>query len=313
MIRKRIVVAIATMLSAVGTFGISNAALAAPPTVYTVNWLSMQPGQTNVAPVEFTITPSDVRSQRFRIDSTYSSLIPAAEQTSGTVNVSGGKCKNVTITTSASLVGATCHITNSFIVLTLASASTAQVAFSFPVGSITASPTSSDVLEWGTSYTTNGGSSWITADSVNAAFDNLPGRTLTPSNQTVTGVVGTSLSSTALSPVNMYGPFSFSISPALPSGLTLNTSSGVISGTPQASQSGTSYTITVSSASAGTATNTLTLSVNAAAPQPATPESALPKTGLSTGESTALFAAALSLLLSGVILLRKSQIRSRIV
>lgn len=311
MIRKRFIVAITAVLGAVSAIGVSHAALAAPPTAYTVNWPSMQPGQANTSVVDFTITPSDVRSQRFRIDSTYSSFITAAEQTSGTVNVTGGKCKNVSITTSASLASATCHITNSYIVLTLAAASTAQVSFSFPVGSVTASPTATQLIEWGTAYTVDSGVNWITADTANAAFNNLPGRTLTPSSQTVTGVVGTALSVSTLTTVNMYGPYSFSISPALPTGLTLNSSTGAITGTPQATQSASNYTVTVSSASAGTANSVLTLSVDAAASVPADTSNSLPQTGLSAGVFSSLLATALALVLTGTFLVGVKRIRSR--
>lgn len=255
-------------------FGASNSALAAPPTAYSVNWQNMQPGIANSSQVEFSITPADSRSQRFRIDSTFSSLIPAAERTSGVVNVVGGKCKNVVITTTSSLTGATCDILGSFIVLNLAASTTNSVSFTFPAGSIVASPTASDTVTWSTAYTTNGGSSWITGDTVNAAFDNFPSRAASPSTQSVAGIVGTAITNVSVTPVNMYGPFTFSVSPGLPNGLVLNTTTGEVSGTPTAALSATNYVVSVQSASSGSTTSTLSISIDAV--------SELAKTGTSS-------------------------------
>jgi uncharacterized repeat protein (TIGR01451 family) len=58
---------------------------------------------------------------------------------------------------------------------------------------------------------------------------------------------------------------SWSISPALPAGLTLSTSTGVLSGTPTVISSATTYTVTATN-SAGSATTSLTITVNAVAP-----------------------------------------------
>jgi hypothetical protein len=58
---------------------------------------------------------------------------------------------------------------------------------------------------------------------------------------------------------------SYAISPAAPAGLTFNTSTGQLSGTPTSTQSATAYTITATNA-AGSATATFTLTVSSAAP-----------------------------------------------
>ena len=58
---------------------------------------------------------------------------------------------------------------------------------------------------------------------------------------------------------------SYSVSPALPAGLTLSTSTGVITGTPTVVTTTTSYTVTASN-SAGSATASLSITVNDAAP-----------------------------------------------
>lgn len=56
----------------------------------------------------------------------------------------------------------------------------------------------------------------------------------------------------------------YSVSPALPSGISINSSTGTISGTPSASSAATNYTITATNAALGTATQTLSLTVDAA-------------------------------------------------
>jgi hypothetical protein len=58
---------------------------------------------------------------------------------------------------------------------------------------------------------------------------------------------------------------SYAISPAAPAGLTFNTSTGQLSGTPTSIQSATAYTITATNL-AGSATATFTLTVTTAAP-----------------------------------------------
>jgi hypothetical protein len=77
----------------------------------------------------------------------------------------------------------------------------------------------------------------------------------------VTYSVGTAIA--ALSPSNSGGTItSYSVSPALPAGLALNTTTGVISGTPTASQASTLHTVTGTN-SAGSTTFAVDITVNA--------------------------------------------------
>ena len=90
---------------------------------------------------------------------------------------------------------------------------------------------------------------------------------LTPVSQSLQGTAGTALSpSASLTPTGFAGAVSFTVSPALPNGVTLNGSTGVVSGTPAAGQTSASYTITATGASAGTASATLALQVAALSP-----------------------------------------------
>ena len=87
-----------------------------------------------------------------------------------------------------------------------------------------------------------------------------------PSALTYTGstmvTVGTAI--TSLSPTVTGTVTSYSVSPALPAGLTLNTTSGVVSGTPTAATAQATYTITAMN-SYGSTTFPLVLTVNSAA------------------------------------------------
>ena len=79
----------------------------------------------------------------------------------------------------------------------------------------------------------------------------------------VSAVAGTMM--TALSPTVSGTVTSYSVTPALPAGLLLDTTSGVISGTPSAAAAGATYTVTATNAS-GSTTFGLSLTVNPAAP-----------------------------------------------
>ena len=88
------------------------------------------------------------------------------------------------------------------------------------------------------------------------------GITFSPSS--LTAEKGTAI--TPLTPTASGGPVvSWSISPALPAGLSLNTSTGEISGTPTAVSPSTTYTVTATNAG-GSGTATFTLEVNDVAP-----------------------------------------------
>lgn len=76
-------------------------------------------------------------------------------------------------------------------------------------------------------------------------------------------VVGTAI--TAVNPSVTGSPSSYSVSPALPAGLTLDTTTGRIAGTPTAATAQAGYVITASNVS-GSTSYTLTITVNPAAP-----------------------------------------------
>lgn len=88
---------------------------------------------------------------------------------------------------------------------------------------------------------------------------------VTPAAQSVSGVVGTAISATtAYTVTGISGTKVFVISPTLPAGLSINTSTGVVSGTPSAASVASNYTVTVSDG-ATSATATITIAVSGTA------------------------------------------------
>ena len=80
-------------------------------------------------------------------------------------------------------------------------------------------------------------------------------------------VLTQNVAATSFTPVTGSGgiaPRSYSIAPALPTGLSLNTSTGAITGTPTVTSGATTYTVTVTDANSATASNTFNLTVNGA-------------------------------------------------
>jgi hypothetical protein len=75
----------------------------------------------------------------------------------------------------------------------------------------------------------------------------------------ISGSVATAI--TSVNPTVTGTPTSYSISPALPAGLSLNTTTGVISGTPSVAAASSTYTVTATNAG-GSTTATLTVAVN---------------------------------------------------
>lgn len=89
----------------------------------------------------------------------------------------------------------------------------------------------------------------------------LPPSALSYTPSLASGTVGTPISS--LTPTVTGTVTSYSVSPALPLGLTLNASSGVISGTPSVAASSADYTVTATNGT-GSTTATVTIEVVAA-------------------------------------------------
>ena len=87
---------------------------------------------------------------------------------------------------------------------------------------------------------------------------NISVASLTPATQTVSGTTGRAITPTTAITATGFDTPTYTVAPALPAGLSLNASTGVISGTPTAVSGAATYTIT---ATQGTLTASTTLSI----------------------------------------------------
>ena len=89
---------------------------------------------------------------------------------------------------------------------------------------------------------------------------------ITPTAQSVSGVVGSAITATtAYTATGISGTKVFIISPSLPGGLSINTETGVVSGTPTEASVAANYTVTVSVNGNAAATATITIAVSGTA------------------------------------------------
>ena len=85
---------------------------------------------------------------------------------------------------------------------------------------------------------------------------------LSPSSQTVNGSIGAAITPTkSFSYQGLYGTVSYSVSPALPAGLLLNSASGVISGISYSALAPSTYTLTGTGSLGGTATSEVMIQI----------------------------------------------------
>jgi hypothetical protein len=114
--------------------------------------------------------------------------------------------------------------------------------------------------------TQNGDATYAPASSVTHFFTinaaPAPSPALSPATQTVTGTINSAIASTAVfTASNFTGTPSYTVTPTLPGGLTINSATGQISGTPAATSSTANYTITATAGSqSATATVAITVS-----------------------------------------------------
>ena len=164
---------------------------------------------------------------------------PATTCTSGTATFSAG---------SLSLSGASLNASASCTV-TLTVTSTVAATYNYTTGVVSSSSPSTT----GTTATTSTG---LTVSAAVSATQSIASKTLTQN-----------FAATSFTPVTGGGgrtPLSYSISPALPTGLSIASATGAITGTPTVTSAAATYTVTVTDANNATATNTFSLTVNSA-------------------------------------------------
>lgn len=137
--------------------------------------------------------------------------------------------------------------------------------FDTHTSSISGSPT---VSQASTSYTVTATDAFpqTASQSFDLIIDNPVA--ITPSSTVTNSTFNQGVQITPFQPVTLtggYGTITYSVSPALPAGLTYNTTTGVLSGTPTGYQLSTAYTITASDQ----AGQTLSVNINIAISPPA--------------------------------------------
>jgi hypothetical protein len=126
---------------------------------------------------------------------------------------------------------------------------------------------------------------------------------ISPATQNLSGNAGAAITpTTPFTPQGLTAPITYSISPALPDGLSINPQSGVVSGTPKNQQDALTYTITASDGSkSATAQVTITI---AAASGGGGSNSGLPDTGTSLRIVGITLGSALMLYIAGIFIFR---------
>jgi sugar lactone lactonase YvrE len=135
----------------------------------------------------------------------------------------------------------------------------AGLSMASATGSITGTPTA---VSSATTYTvTVSDALTVTA---RATFSLTVAPALTATQAIATTSLALNRAATTITPVTGSGgtaPLSYSVSPALPAGLSMASATGAITGTPTAASSATTYTVTVTDATNATATATFSLMV----------------------------------------------------
>ncbi|NBR25472.1 MAG: fibronectin type III domain-containing protein, partial [Micrococcales bacterium] len=156
------------------------------------------------------------------------------------------------------------------------------LSFSTSSGEFSGTPTGTLSSTAFTVTATNSAGSDTKTVTVSVAAQPVPIISYTPS--TISAVVGTAI--TSLTPTNSgETATSWSISPSLPSGLSLNTSTGVISGTASATSASATYTITATTSTSATGTTTITVAASSASAT--VPNAPTIGTATATGATTA--------------------------
>jgi len=229
---------------------------------------SFTPSGTNGATITFTVTTSastPAGSYGFTIQITdnnvgggpypSSGLTLLVNAVSPTISYTGSPFTYYTGNTITSL---TPTVTNSPTSYSISPALPAGLAFSTTTGVISGTPTATHVA---TTYT-------ITATNASGSGNTTISITVLASTISYTGSPFTYTIYTAITPLTPTttggAPTGYSISPALPAGLSINAATGVISGTPTVLSAATSYTITATYASGPSTTANISITINKA-------------------------------------------------
>jgi hypothetical protein len=171
----------------------------------------------------------------------------------------------ITVATGQAIPADTPTVTGTVTAYSISPALPAGLSLNTTTGVISGTPTAVATQATYTITATNSsGTTTSTVQiTVNAAI--LPPANLIYSQTTITATVGQAIATDT--PTVTGTVTSYSVSPTLPAGLAISTTTGAISGTPTAATAQATYTITATN-SAGSTTATVQILVNAAVPAP---------------------------------------------
>jgi len=275
--------AVTTFTPVTGSGGTSPLAYGVSPALPTGLSLSLTSGAVSGTPTvaqtatTYTVTVTDTNgaaaSATFSL--TVNSAIVATQDTASIVATQDHTLTTVTPVTGS---GGTGSLTYS-----VSPALPAGLSLSLTSGAVSGTPTTAQTA---TAYTvtvtdTNGATA-------TASFSLTVNSAVAAAQEIATKALTVDVAAAPFTPVTGSGgttPLSYSISPALPSGLTLSTADGEISGTPTTTEAPTTYTVTVTDANGATAANTFVLAVNSAVAA----TQAVPSTTLTVGAAPTPF------------------------
>ena len=160
----------------------------------------------------------------------------------------------------------------------------AGLSLSSSTGAVTGTPTAASTA---TAYSvTVTDANGVTAAS--AVFNIGVSAAVTATQALASKELTASRATTSFTPVTGGGgtaPLAYSVAPALPTGLTLSSSTGAVTGTPTAASAATTYTVTIADANNATASATFSLTVNSAV----SATQAVASKGLTATRATASF------------------------
>ena len=251
---------------------------------------SVAPG----SPTNLVITISNTQILRAGVFQTYTGIGYTLDLPAGTTvgTASANTCRDAAVSGSSSVIlsggslGGTGHETEGTCAITVPVTFTNTGAVALTDSSISAS-------------STNRGEMFKAVNTTINVTSTPPA--LTPASWRLKLIVGAAITpTTPFSTVGLTAPISYSVSPDLPAGLTLDTSTGVISGTPTTEQSALTYTITASDGTFS-ATADANIEIVAAA---GGGNSGLPDTGTSLKIVGITLGSALVLYLAGLFIFR---------
>ncbi len=263
------------------------------PVVPTVSAVFSDSSVAPGSPTDLVITVSNTQILRAGVYQTYTGMGFTLNLPSGgsAGTPSANTCRDATVTGTSSIAMSGANLGGTGFETEGTCSITVPVTFT-NVGAATLTDSSVSASA------TNRGAMFQDVDTTINVTNNPPA--LSPATQELSAEAGKAVTPTSpFTPTGLTAPITYSVSPDLPSGLTLDTSNGVISGTPASEQSALTYTIT---ASDGTFTATADVVIAIAAAGGG--GSGLPDTGTSLAIVGATLGSAMLLYMSALFIFR---------